>query len=177
MKKKKRYEALLDEHGAKELSESFVFPVVIDDQENGATNEALRDELGQRRAAMGAGEELKFTLLQLRFQIEDYIKEEGFDEHKTFGYFLKAYIDCLNKKRKDFAHEINITASELSQYVNDTRTPPLHIMVRLELHSRETIPAEDWYQLVEKENLHELKANRTLRTEQKKFVLKEAELV
>lgn len=174
MKNEKQYESLLTEYGAKNLSESIVFPIGNDDQE---TTQVLVEELARRRTAMEAGDELKLMLLQLRFQIKDYLREEGFNEQKTFGYFLKAYIDCLNKKRKDFAHEINITASELSHYVNDTRTPPLHIMVRLELHSCETIPAEDWYQLAEKENLHELRENRKLRAEQKKFVLKEAELL
>ena len=120
---------------------------------------------------------LKGTLLQLRFQIEDYLNDLHFDKRKTFGYFLKSYIDSLKKKRNEFADEINIKPTELSQYINNHRKPPQNIMIRLELHSYNMIPAADWYRLLEKENLHELSTNKLLRRDQKKFIKRKAQLI
>lgn len=49
-------------------------------------------------------------------------------------------------------------------------------MVRLELHSRMTISAENWLSLVLKDKLNELKTNKKMREQQKNFVVKPAEV-
>ena len=77
----------------------------------------------------------------------------------------------------EFAHEINIKPTVLSQYINSHRNPPQDIIIRLELHSRNNIPAATWYRLLEKENIHDLNTNLELRTKQKKYISKKALLV
>ena len=87
------------------------------------------------------------------------------------GFFLTEYIRNLGKKQKSLASEINVSATELNQYVKNSRALPMEIMVRLELHSRGIILAEDWLALISKEKFHLLKANESLREQQKRFVI------
>ena len=83
---------------------------------------------------------------------------------------MKSYITILDKKSNEFADEIDIKPAELSQYINNHRTPPQPVMIRLELHSKNIIPAVHWYRLAECRKLHELMSDKTLRKEQRKFV-------
>jgi hypothetical protein len=166
----KQYSMLAEKYSPEELADSFVFPSQLTKKQKKEADNALSEILKQRRTAMSPEYQLKGILLQLRFQILDYLNDIHFDKHKTFGYFLKLYIDGLKKRRNEFAHEINIKPTELSQYINNHRKPPTNIMVRLELHSHNMIPATDWYRLLEKENLHELSTNKLLRQEEKKFI-------
>jgi len=167
---KKQFDDLLKKHGKEELVNSLVFPVKLTAKQKTESYQTLQAELAKSRAAMSPGDKVKANLLQLRFQIDDYINDKKFDKNKTFGYFLKTYIEGLEMKRKDFAGEINIKETELSQYINNHRTPPQNVIIRLELHSRKTISAVNWYRLIEKKTVHELGSNTALRTAQKRFV-------
>ena len=161
---------MAEKYSVEELAEGFIFPVKISKKQQTEADAELNTILNTRRVSMSSEHLLKSSLLQLRYQIEDYLNDMHFDKRKTFGYFLKAYIGGINKKQKDFAHEIAIKPAELSQYINNHRKPPQNIMVRLELHSHNIIPAADWYRLLEKENIHELSSNKQLRREEKKFI-------
>lgn len=59
--------------------------------------------------------------------MEDYLNADTFDENFYFGYFLKEYIQRLEKKSKEFAEEINIDPTELSQVINKHRKPRFKI--------------------------------------------------
>lgn len=126
--------------------------------------------LAERRAAMPPGEKKEMNLLRLRLQVDKYLAAGKFDEEKSFGKIPGQYITILGKAQHVFAKEINITPSELSQYINGHRKPPQNILVRLELHSNDNITAEHWYRLLQLENLHLLGANKALRTRQRRFV-------
>jgi hypothetical protein len=167
---KKNYTELLKDYGPEELANSFIFLVKLTGRQKKETDTALRDMLEKRRASLAPALKLKANLLQVRFQIEDYLDNPHFDKSKSFGFFLKLYINGLNKKRNEFAREINIKPAVLSQYINDHRDPPKDIMVRLEIHSKSIIRAIDWYRLLEKKAIHELGTNNALRRSQKRFV-------
>ncbi len=173
---KQEYKVLAEKYSPEELADSFVFPAQLTKKQKAEADIALSEVLKRRRSEMSPEYRLKGTLLQLRFQIEDYLNDFHYDKRKTFGYFLKSYIGGLKKRRNEFAYEINIKPTELSQYINNHRRPPQNIMIRLELHSRNMIPATDWYRLLEKENLHKLSTNKLLRKEEKKFVRQSAQL-
>ena len=96
-------------------------------------------------------ERLTGRLIGLKFQIEDYFRAEKPDTGHSFGFFLKLYIKSLEKKRREFAGEIGIDETLLSQLVNHHRTPPDYIVIRLELHSNNSIPAEYWFRVIEKD--------------------------
>ena len=80
------------------------------------------------------------------------------------------YVELLNKKRKEFAEEISIDETLLSQLINNHRQPPDYIAIRLELHSDNIIPATHWIRLVDKQRLHEITTDKELRKKEKKFV-------
>lgn len=167
---KKEFEILLKQYGAEELGGNLVFPKPKTVTTNKKARNILLEELEKRRSAISPEDLLNAQILQLRFQIEDYLKENRFNRQKTFGYFLKSYITLLDKKSNEFADEIDIKPAELSQYINNHRTPPQPVMIRLELHSKNIIPAVHWYRLAESRKLHVLMSDKTLRKEQKKFV-------
>jgi hypothetical protein len=177
MMNNKEYTAALDEFGKKELAANMVFPAKLTAKQHKDAGAVLNDLLARRRAAMNDADKLQAKLLQVRFKMEEYINGSRFDKTKTFGYFLKIYITSLNKKRNEFAHEINIKPTVLSQYINSHREPPKDIFIRLEIHSHKKIPAVSWYRLLEKQTIHTLDTSIALRTRQQKNVIKKASLV
>jgi plasmid maintenance system antidote protein VapI len=113
---------------------------------------------------------MQLRLWQLRFWLDDYIESKKYNPQKTFGYFLKEYVDRLNIKQKAFAEEISIDETLLSQLINEHRLPPDYLAIRLEIHSNKIIPANFWYKLVEKEKEHFIKTDKEIRRKEKKFV-------
>lgn len=170
---KKEFDRLLEKYGAEELAGSFVFPAENSGRVEANSTKRLQEILAERRASLTPAKKQKMQLMQLRFQIEDYLKEKTFNRQKTFGFFLKSYVTIINKKSNEFAREIDIKPAELSQYINDHRTPPKPVIIRLEIHSQNIIPAIHWYKLAENKKLHELMNDKSLRREQKKYVKKE----
>ncbi len=169
----KQYNELLAKYGAAELAASFVFPVKQPKKQKAETDKVLSLALKQSRALAKPHDRLNARLMQLRFMIDDYLKEMRFEKQKTFGFFLKLYMRSWNKRQNQIAREISIPATVLSQYTNGFRKPSHDVLVRLELHSNNIIPAASWYQLLQKEELHNLKADKSLRLQQKEFVKKE----
>ena len=170
------FNELMAKHGARDVADTTVFSVKLSKKKKEESKVALAAALANERMSIKAEEKMRASILQLRFQIEDYLKDAEFDKRKTFGYFLKSYINKLEIKQVDFANDINIKAAQLSQYINNHRAPTQDIIIRLELHSESIIPATDWYMLVEMKNLHDLKTNKTLRKEQRLFVKNEMAL-
>lgn len=99
--------------------------------------------------------------------MEDYIQNKEFNPDLTFGHFLKQYVNLLQIKRKDFADEISIDETLLSQFINMHSMSPEYIAVRL---SNNAIPATYWFKLVEKQREHELKTDKGLRRKGNKYV-------
>jgi len=115
-------------------------------------------------------ERLYAKILQLKFQIEDYIKSDKLDEQMTFGYFLKQYIDVSGRKNNEFADDIDVNPTELSQIVNEHRDPNSRIIMRLEAHSNGIILAFYWHCIYSKDKALELITNDQLRIEEGKHV-------
>jgi plasmid maintenance system antidote protein VapI len=117
-------------------------------------------------------EEVRVSLIQygMRGRIDDYIVTEKYDPAKSFGNFLKEYVDKIPTKRKDFAEQIGIDESLLSQLINGHRLPPDYMTIRLEIHSDNRIPAGHWYKLITMEKEHYIKTDQEIRKKQRKFV-------
>jgi plasmid maintenance system antidote protein VapI len=167
--KKKQPGKLTDE----ELAEAYIFPAdksIVSEAEELAFWAMRKKRLRERSPE----QQILANILQLKFQLEDYIQHSDYDDKHNFGFFLKSYIDILGKKNKDFAEEIDITSAELSQLVNSHRNPSKEILVRLELHSDNNIPAIAWYRLLEKEQTHLLAVDQELRKAEAKHVKKRA---
>jgi len=159
-------------HTQKELAEALVFPVTLTAAQKKEAAEQLASARKKTQQEMNESDRLTLQLLQLKFQLEDYIEGKNYNPEKHFGYFLKRYIDILEVKRKAFAEDISIDETMLSQFINMHRTPPDYITIRLELHSNNIIPADYWFRLVEKQKEFQIKTDKTLRKKEQKFVHK-----
>ncbi len=155
---------------ARELAEAIVFPVKLTPGQKKEAAEQLAITRKKTQRGMSDNDRLSLQIFQLKFQLEDYIQNKEFHPDLTFGYFLKQYVDLLHLKRKEFADEISIDETLLSQFINQHRMPPDYIAVRLEIHSNNSIPATYWFKLVEKQKEFELKTDKGLRRKENKFV-------
>jgi plasmid maintenance system antidote protein VapI len=157
-------------YSRKEIVESFVLPqrLTASQKKDAALN--LKQARTTARAEMTEEQILSSKVLQLKFQLEDYLRKEEFNPEFKFGHFLSAYVTLQNKKRREFAREIHINETELSQLINHHRSPNDNLIIRLEIHSNNFIPAVAWYKLVQKEKEYEIMTNKVMRQQEMKFV-------
>lgn len=105
-------------------------------------------------------EEIKQAkLIQLKLQMEDYLKDPVCEERNFFTDFLMSYIDTMYTKRSNFASDIDITPVRLSQVLNNHREPHEDFMLRLMVHSEKTyqgvcdFPQKTWYEVYYQEKI------------------------
>lgn len=161
---------IVDKYTPQEIADSFVITERLSPLQKKAADLELKEARKRTQEQMAEKERLVMKIMQFKFQIDDYLKDKNFNAERTFGHFLKEYVSILNKKRKDFAKEIDIDETELSQLINRHRLPNENIMVRLEIHSNNSIPAVTWYKLLEKEKEFLIRTNKKLRLAEKKYV-------
>jgi plasmid maintenance system antidote protein VapI len=161
---------LSKKYSDKELAESFVFRNKLTKKQKEAANKNLMAVRKKVQGQMTPEQILLTHLLQLRFQIEDYASIPTYNNKFSFGHFLKVYLKYLNKKNWEFASDINIHHTELSQIINNRRSPSDRFIIRLEIHSNKTIPAIAWYKLLEKEKEHMIATDSNIRKNESKFV-------
>ncbi|MGP8216515.1 MAG: hypothetical protein ACLQQ4_13185 [Bacteroidia bacterium] len=166
---------LLKKYGAGELADSLVFRQKLKEKDKRAAAAKLKQVKEKALHNMTAQEKLQLCLLQLKFKMEDYFRHADYSPTNSFGHYLQEYVKVLNRKNKDFASEIGLEETELSQLINGHRNPNEKILYRLEIHSHGIIPAIIWYRLLEKKNEHEIisdKAGRKNESSQVKNVVK-----
>lgn len=157
-------------HTQKEIAASTVFPMSADAHERKELLTAFKEIRKKQKNTQSEESKLIATLLQLRFLIEDYLQATSINEDLYFGYFLKEYITRLEKKNKQFANEIDVDPTELSQIINKHRKPTDKIIYRLELHSNRNFPAVMWFKILEKEREYELIHNTSIVEKENKYV-------
>lgn len=161
---------IFDHLDPEEAASSFVFPVELSERQKRKVSVDLARARKNSLKQMTEEKKLSVSLLQLRLQLEEYLEKKDFQPSMRFGQILKTYLEILKKKRVDFAKEIDIHETLLSQLINNRRYPNESIVIRLELHSNKYIPAEYWFRLVEKEKIHSIRTNQNLRKEEKAHV-------
>ena len=173
---RKTIERLFKEYTLEELADAFVFPVDPPTAEQRLVEEAFWTER-RRQMANRTPEELKKSkLLQIKYQILNYIEDTSPEAHWNFQYFLNEYIRAQNKKDKEFAADVDVKPYVLSQYLNGHRTPPKEFLVRLELHSNGSIPASWWLRSLQKSKEVELMQDTAIREQESKHVKNKIEL-
>ncbi|CAL1518808.1 hypothetical protein [Chitinophaga sp. MM2321] len=163
-------------HTDKELAEANIFPHGLSEEEKAAADKellALRIERWNKRSTQ---EQLRDQLLQLKYQMESVTGALLYQEELHFGYFLSSYIQIIRKKQKEFAQEISLDETRLSRIIHRKESPNDELFIRLELHSRNTIPALNWFMLAEKERAYYINTSSDLRKKEKKNVLKTIKL-
>jgi hypothetical protein len=160
----------------KDIVDSFVLPHGLKKADKDKADAELMQVLNKKRASISDDQKLEFSLLQFKFQLEDYIKSSNYSERFTFGYFLKTYLNILNKKNKEFADEIDVPQRSLSSWLNNHKVPDSEIFIRLEIHSNNSIPAINWLKVIEKGTEYRLIYNSALRQTQRAHVKKKLEI-
>lgn len=144
-------------------------PVELTEEEQAAIRKALQELRRELDARTPEDVKKRNRFLQLKFEMQSYLEDES-DSITPFGFFLKEYIDRTQKKNKEFAEDISINYTELSQVINQKRRPSEKMILRLHIHSNEFFPASLWFAILEKERRAELEKNTSLIKAQKSFV-------
>lgn len=148
----------------------YMNPEIIDSRYSSAqeqlTEGALLMKMRKEKMAKLSEEEIfKAKLLQLKLQMEEFIKAPEVDI-PGFTTFLKSYIDTLYKKRKDFADDIAISERGLSKIVNHHVEPNRDFMFKLMVHSiraftfLHSFKERIWYEIYYKDKISQTMANR-----------------
>ena len=103
-----------------------------------ADGKALMEARLKRMKNLSEDEIIKAKLLQLKFRMEEYIKQPTYGDRNFFTEFLKSYIDAIYSKRIHFAQDINVKPVLLSQVLNNHRKPKEEFILRLMVHSEKT---------------------------------------
>jgi hypothetical protein len=169
--------SILKEFSPEEIADAFVLPHGLTKKAKAKADAELLAVLSEKRATLSGEKKLEYNLLQFKFQMEDYINGNSYSDEFTFGHFLSSYLNILNKNRKEFASEIDVTTVALNKWLNNDRIPDEAIMIRLEIHSNNTIPAVNWLRIIEKQTEHRLNSNQLLRQIQSAHVKRKLEIV
>lgn len=137
---------------------SFVSPK-LSSKEREEGYSALREFRKVRESKVAPEVKIKTDLRQLRYLMEDYIESDKFNKQMGFGYFLQEYIERISKKNSEFANEINVNPTEISQFIHKHREPSSKFFMLLEIHSNKIFPAIMWYKIFSKEKAFELLDN------------------
>ncbi|MBK7888097.1 MAG: hypothetical protein IPJ86_12650 [Bacteroidetes bacterium] len=170
--KKSVYEELSKKFSDAEIAESFVLPLDLTPEVKDKQDKNFMELRLKRLSEMTEKEYLQTELIRLRFQIENYIHSSKYDEIKNFGYFLNEYIHSIRKTNTEFARDISLHTSTLSRLLNSKEEPNSKILIRLEIHSNNTIPAILWYRIVKKQKEFDLMNDKKTRVEEKRKVRK-----
>lgn len=165
-----KYKKMKEKLDSNEIAKSYVFRPSLSKKKKEKADKELAISREKRKAQITETQKIYANLLQLRFLIEDYIKSESYDENLSFAYFLRRYIKLKYKVNKDFAKDIRLDETELSSILNKRRTPSDKTIIRLELHSNNTISAISWFKVLEKEKEHQFYTDKNIRIEEEKNV-------
>lgn len=169
-KKKDLFDELRSKYTLDEIADAFVFPIELTPQQAKEAKAQLTAARKKTQAGMSEKTRVELELLSLKFRIEDYIAKKVFHADHTFGSYLRQYVENLEIKKKQFAADISIDETVLSQLINKHRMPPDYIIIRLEIHSNNIIPAKYWLKLIELQREHELTADKAIRVRENKYV-------
>ena len=146
-----------------EIAESTLIPAELSEAEKMENDEAFRQIRFARLSQMSSEQKIYADLLQLRFQLEDYVLDTAYNPEQDFGHYLKRYIHIFHKNNKQFAEDLNIHVSRLSRLIKGKELPNIELMYRLESHSGELIPALLWWKLMAKRQEFEIVTDKELR--------------
>jgi len=126
---------------------------------------ALMEARLERMKNLSKDEIIKAKLLQLKFRMEEYIRQPIYNERNFFTEFLKSYIDTIYSKRVHFAQDINVKPVQLSQVLNNHRKPNEEFILRLMVHSEKAyknvckFQKKIWFQVYFLEKICETMSN------------------
>lgn len=125
----------------------------------------LMEKRKLRMSKLSRAEVFKAKLMQLKLQMEEFLRTPVYDNKPHFTTFLERYIDTLYDKRSEFARDIAVTPVSLSQVLNNHREPKEEFMLKLMVHSERAFKLigsfhkKIWYQVYFQEKINETMAS------------------
>ncbi len=141
------YKELRKQFSDEEIVERYVFSDDLTDQEKQKVEEEFRALRLKSLKERTEEERLLAELMRMKLLIQDYLKEDDFDQAFSFSNQLGLYIKIIDRNQKDFATEIDIHPTKLSRLLNDRENPNIELVYRLEKHCGHIIPAIFWWKL------------------------------
>ena len=120
------------------VNEDFEYGVdsrYLSDKERKSESIALMQARLERMKHLPTEQIKRAKLMQLKFKMENYLKDPLDDKCNFFTFFLERYIDTFYLKRNNFARDIDITPVYLSQIINNHREPNEEFILKLMVHS------------------------------------------
>ena len=148
------YQKLKKELRPEELVEAVFLPKKMTKAEEEASHKEMQAFRIQMLKNRTEEQRIMSELLRLKYLMEDYIEIEPFSELKTFGKYLKEYVEVFKKNRKEIASDLNIHPTKLSRLINEKEEPNIELAYRLEKHSGNLIPALYWWKLTVKKQAY-----------------------
>lgn len=153
-----------------EIAEGYMIPRVLSPEERKKGDEEFLKIRLEMRKNRTKEQILRSEMMRLKINIEDYLKGTVYKKSFSFGYLLNRYIQILEKKKDDFAKDIDINVNQLNRVINEKEVPEIGIMYRLEKHSNGRIPALYWWKILAREIENTIDKNEAKRQEESKKV-------
>ncbi len=157
----------------------------LSEKERREISDSLTRAREKRFLERGENEKKAARLLQLKYQMEEYLSSSEIVREAQFPKFLGIYIDTLYDKRKNFAHDLSVTPVLLSHVLNEHREPQESFLQRLIVHSSNSYKSigdfdiQLWPKVYYQDKIHQFIASKNKwQKEEERFVQgKELDLV
>src|SRR5579872_450959 len=114
---------ILKENTGGEIAGSMFLPARLTPKQKVKADEDLAAYRRLRRENMSPEERMRYQLMQLKFRLENYIQKGRYEPKHHFGYFLDQYLRVSGRKKKEFADDIQIHQTQLSNILKNRREP------------------------------------------------------
>lgn len=91
----------------------------------------LRDAIERHASDQTSRDKIKYDLISLRFQMENYIEDEEPKDIIRVGEFIKKHLKAIKIKSKDFAKYLDLEESNLSSIVGGRRKINIDLAFKL----------------------------------------------
>lgn len=152
----KIYQKLSKHLSDQEIADAMMIPADLSAEERRKADEELRAFRFKLLSERTEEQRLYADLLRFRYQVEEYIAHQDYDEHINFGAQLEEYIRILKRTKKQVSEELDVHYTKLSRIINNRESPNIQFMYRLEEHSGTLIPAIVWWKLLIKKQEYEI---------------------
>ena len=114
---------------------------------------------------MTESEKLQASILQLKYSIEEYLEQEDFEDSFSFVSCLARYVELPQMSLPRLAKAIDVPEKDIKDLLAGNAAPSVELMYRLEQHSKQTIPAQSWWQLYARALAYYIRDDQTERKE------------
>lgn len=139
-----------------EIADSMLIPADLTEEEQEEANRKLKAFRLKLLSERTEAQRLYSDLLRFRYQLEECIDHQGYDEKMNVGVQVEEYGRILKKTKKQLSQELNDHYTKLSRIINNRESPNVEFMYRLEEHSGGLVPAIVWWKLLIKKQEHEI---------------------